>query len=196
MPSRVRTGRRGVADIIAETERLVLRTITEDDAAEQFRVLNTPAVMARLGGPKELHEIEAKHAKAMALYAKERFSFLFMIEKASGEMVGHCGLKRVDNPLAHNVGDHEIGWIVREDRWRRGFAEEAVRAVLDWAFGRIGAPHVVALTSHANVASWTLMEKLGMVRRADLDFDDPAFPPEDRTTILYSLTKEQWESAK
>lgn len=185
-----------MADIIAETDRLVLRTIEEGDAALQYRLLNTPSVMARLGGVKELHEIEAKHARGMALYAREGFSFLFMIEKASGEMVGHCGIKRVDNPLAPNQGDHEIGWLVREDRWRRGYAEEAMRAVLDWAFTRVGAPHVVALTSEANVGSWKLMQKLGMVRRKDLDFEDPAFPPQDNPTIQYSLTKDQWESAQ
>ena len=185
-----------MADIIAETDRLILRTIEESDAEEQMRVLNTPSVMARLGGVKELHEIEAKHAKSMALYAREGFSFLFMIEKATGEMVGHCGIKRVDNPLAPNVGDHEVGWLVREDRWRLGLAEEAMRAVLDWAFTRVGAPHVVALTSEANVGSWKLMEKLGMVRRAELDFSDPAFPPEDNPTIQYSLTHEQWENTR
>lgn len=185
-----------MADIIAETQRLILRTIDEKDAAEQMRVLNTPAVMARLGGPKELHEIEAKHSQAMQLYAREGFSFLFLIEKETGEMVGHAGIKRVDNPLARNQGDHEIGWLIREDRWRRGYAEEAVRAVLDWAFGRVGAPYVVALTSERNVPSWKLMEKLGMVRRKDLDFADPDYPPEDRTTILYNLSKEQWENSQ
>ena len=86
-----------MADIVAETERLILRTIDDGDAVEQDRLLNTPTVMARLGGVKELHEIEAKHAKSRALYAQEGFSFLFMIEKATGEMVGHCGIKRVDN---------------------------------------------------------------------------------------------------
>ena len=191
--SRVNNGVRIVADIIAETERLILRTIDERDAAEQFRVLNTPEVMARLGGPKELHEIEAKHAKTMQLQAQEGFSFLFMIEKGSAELVGHCGIKRVDNPLAPNVGDHEIGWLVREDRWRRGYAEEAMRAVIDWAFGRVGAPFVVALTSEANIASWKLMEKLGMARRMDLDFTDPAIDPVDNPTIQYSLSNEQWE---
>ena len=185
-----------MADIIAETDRLILRTIEEGDAIEQDRLLNTPSVMARLGGVKELHEIEAKHAKAMAMYAREGFSFLLMIEKASSEMVGHCGIKRVDNPVAPNVGDHEIGWLVREDRWRRGYAEEAMRAVLDWAFTRIHAPHVVALTSEANAGSWKLMQKLGMVRREDLDFADPGFPAEDNPTIQYSLTQEQWESSQ
>lgn len=182
-----------MADIVAETARLILRTIEESDAALQDRLLNTPAVMARLGGVKERHEIETKHAKARASYAQDGFSFLMMIEKATGEMVGHCGIKRVDNPLAHNQGDHEIGWLVREDRWRRGYAEEAMRAVLDWAFGRVGAPHVVALTDQLNIPSWKLMEKLGMKRRADLDFDDPAYPPTDRATILYSLNAADWE---
>lgn len=183
-----------MADIVAETDRLILRTIEDGDAALQHRLLNTPAVMARLGGVKELHEIEAKHAKSRASYAQEGFSFLMMIEKASGELVGHCGIKRVDSPLAKNQGDHEVGWLVREDRWRRGYAEEAMRAVLDWAFGRVGAPHVVALTSHANTASWTLMQKLGMRRRRDLDFDDPAYPAEDNPTILYSLDSMDWKA--
>lgn len=184
-----------MADIVAETDRLILRTIEEGDAALQHRLLNTPAVMARLGGVKELHEIEAKHAKSRANYAGEGFSFLMMIEKGSGELVGHCGIKRVDNPLARNQGDHEVGWLVREDRWRRGYAEEAMRAVLDWAFGRVGAPHVVALTSALNAPSWKLMEKLGMRRREDLDFDDPSYAPEDRTTILYSLERQAWISS-
>ena len=190
-----------MADIVLETERLILRAIEESDAALQFRVLNSPAVMEHLGGPKELHEIEAKHAKSMGWYARHGFGFLMMIEKAQngfhgGELVGHAGLKRVDHPAAKNQGDFEIGWLVREDRWRRGYAEEAMHAVLDWAFTRVGAPHVVALTSPANIGSWKLMEKLGMVRREDLDFSDPAYPAEDNPTIQYSLSREQWESTR
>ena len=190
---------RRVADIVLETERLVLRRIDEGDAQLQYRVLNTPAAMEHLGGVKELHEIEAKHAKSMAWFAQHGFGFMMMIEKAQGglsggELVGHCGMKRVDNPLAPNQGDHEVGWLVRQDRWRRGYAEEAMRAVIDWAFSSIGAPHVVALTSERNVPSWRLMEKFGMERRPDLDFTDPDYDPRDNPTIQYLLTCEQWES--
>jgi RimJ/RimL family protein N-acetyltransferase len=181
-------------DIVLETERLVMRTIGEGDAETQFRVLNTPSVMQHLGGPLELHEIEAKHAKTMQFHAREGFSFLFGIEKASGELIGHCGLKRVDSEGAKNPNDIEIGWLVREDRWRQGFAREMVVAVLDWAFTRHAAPHVVALTSEANVPSWNLMKRIGMRRRPDLDFNDPRFPPEDNPTILYSLSREEWRS--
>ena len=185
-----------MGDIVLETERLVLRRIDEGDAKLQHELLNTPAVMDHLGGPKELHEIEAKHAKTMALFAQHGFGFMMMVEKASGEVVGHAGLKLVDNELAKNRGDFEIGWLVREDRWRRGYAEEAMRAVIEWAFTRHHAPHVVALTGERNEPSWRLMQKLGMVRREDLDFEDPAYPPEDRTTILYSLTSAQWEQSQ
>ncbi len=183
-----------MGDPVLETERLILRTIDEGDAALQDRLLNTPTVMKHLGGVKELHEIEAKHAKAMASFARDGFSFLMMIEKETGDLVGHCGIKRVDNPLASNVGDHEIGWLVREDRWRRGYAHEAMTAAIEWGFGRVGAPHLVALTSEANVGSWKLMEKLGMIRRPDLDFSDPAFPAEDNPTIQYSLSRDDWQA--
>lgn len=185
-----------MADIVLETGRLILRRIEEGDAALQDRVLNTPSVMEHLGGVLELHEIEAKHAKVMSLFAREGFGFLFLIEKATGDLVGHAGMKRVDNENAPNQGDYEIGWLIREDRWRMGYAYEAMRAVVDWAFTSIGAPHLVALTSEGNVGSWRLMEKLGMVRRKDLDFSDPSFPPQDNPTIQYSITREQWEAAQ
>ena len=181
-------------DIVLETERLVLRKITESDAALQDRVLNTPNVMQYLGGVKDLHEIEARHAKPMARYSRYGFGFLFMIEKATGELVGHAGIKRTDIPSAPNLGDHEVGWLVREDRWRRSYANEAMVAVLEWAFARIEAPHVVAITSNRNVGSWRLMEKLGMERRTDLEFFEPDFSEEDNPVIQYSLTRDAWKS--
>ena len=182
-----------MADIVIETERLVLRRIEEGDAALQHEVLNTPTVMEHLGGVKELHEIEAKHAKSIAWFARHGFGFMMMIEKETGDLVGHAGMKRVDNQNAPNQGDYEIGWLVREDRWRRGYAMEAMRAVVDWAFTRHDAPHLVALTCARNEPSWRLMEKLGMERRKDLDFDDPSFDPRDNPTIQYAITREQWQ---
>lgn len=181
-----------MGEAVLVTERLVLRQVGLDDVADHDRLLNTPTVMRHLGGVMPRAEIEKRHAKGRAMFATEGFSFLFMIERATDEMVGYCGIKRVDNAHAPNPGDHEIGWVVREDRWRRGYAHEAMRAVIAWAFGPVGAPHVVALTSQANAGSWRLMEKLGMQRREDLDFTDPAYSPQDSPTIQYSLTATQW----
>lgn len=178
-----------------ETERLILRRIGAGDAELQHRVLNSPELMHHLGGPKSLEQIKEKHDKTQELYDKCGFGFLFMIEKETGELVGQCGMKLVDNPLARNLGDHEIGWIVREDRWRRGYAHEAMREILRWAFDKHQAPLVVAMTADANAPSWRLMERLGMERAQDLDFDDPAYPPEDNPTIFYRLHRSAWVAA-
>ena len=177
--------------IVLTTSRLVLRQIAEDDLDPHMALLNTPAVMRHLGGVQPREVIAAKHQAARDGFAAEGFGFMIMEERASGELVGHCGLRRVAYPLAPNPQDHEIGWLVREDRWRLGYAHEAMRAVVDWGFGVIGAPLLVALTCEANVGSWRLMEKLGMERRADLDFRDPAEPD---PIIQYAITRKQWES--
>ncbi|WP_432201575.1 GNAT family N-acetyltransferase [Erythrobacter sp. W53] len=184
------------AEFRLETERLVLRQIGEDDVEAHLQTLNSGRVMERLGGPRTRDEIAQKHAKTRASYAEEGFGFLFAYELTTGELVGHCGMKRVDNEHAPNLGDHEIGWLIRDDRWRMGYAEEAVRAIMGWAFRDHDAPHLVALTSTANAGSWNLMQKLGMERRADLDFTDPEFPPEDSPTIQYSITRDRWEAAQ
>ena len=113
-----------MADIVLETERLVLRRLDEGDAVLHDKILNTPNVMKHLGGVKELHELEAKHAKGMAQFAREGFSFMMLIEKSSGDLVGHAGMKRVDNENAKNQGDHEIGGMAS--------AEWSFRSGLSW----------------------------------------------------------------
>ncbi len=177
--------------IILQTERLTLRMIEERDLDPHMTLLNTPAVMQHLGGVQPREVIAAKHAAARASFAAEGYGFMIMEERATGEVVGHCGLRRVAHPLAPNPTDHEIGWLVREDRWRMGYAFEAMRAVRDWGFATHGAPHIVALTCQPNIGSWRLMEKLGMERRADLDFTDPADP---EPIIQYAITCAQWEA--
>jgi RimJ/RimL family protein N-acetyltransferase len=184
-----------MGEAVLETERLVLRPIREDDLEPHLALLNTPAVMRHLGGAQPRSVIAAKHAAARASFAAEGFGFMMMEERASRDLVGHCGLRRVAHALAPNPRDHEIGWLVREDRWRLGYAGEAMRAVVDWAFVAHGAPHLVALTCKPNVGSRRLMEKLGMARRPDLDFTDPAMPS-GHPTIQYALARAQWEALR
>ncbi|MBU7579417.1 MAG: GNAT family N-acetyltransferase [Porphyrobacter sp.] len=180
--------------IVLTTDRLILRRIGEDDLDRHMTLLNTPAVMQYLGGVQPRSVIAAKHQASRAGFAAHGYGFMIMEERASGEMVGHCGLRHVAHPLAPNPEDFEIGWLVREDRWRLGLAYEAMRAVVDWGFAVHGAPRIVALTVEANRGSWRLMEKLGMARAPALDFNDPAMPPLYNPTIQYAITREQWEA--
>ena len=84
---------------------------------------------------------------------------------------------------------------MRADYWGRGYAREAAQAALVLAFDRLELPCVYAQTSERNTASWRLMERLGMQRRADLDYPDADYPPEDYPTMVYWLRLEHWRSA-
>lgn len=181
---------------VLTSERLVLRQIREDDLDPHMALLNTPAVMQHLGGVQPRSVIAEKHAASRASFAAHGYGFMLAEERDSGEIIGHCGLRKVAHPLAPNPQDFEIGWLVREDRWRMGYAYEAMRAVVDWGFAVHHAPLITAITVAENVGSWRLMEKLGMERRPELDF--PESPekqgarPDLNHNIVYAITRKQW----
>ena len=85
---------------VLTTARLVLRQIGEDDLDAHMALFNTPAVMQHLGGPQPRAVIAAKHAASRASFAAEGFGFMLAEERATGEIVAHCGLRRVAHPLA------------------------------------------------------------------------------------------------
>ncbi len=180
-----------MADIIIETDRLILRTQAETDFDVWMREINSQRVKEYLGGIEEPHETEAAFARAAASQAKEGFSFWFVALKETGELIGACGLKRLDADTAPNEikGNIEIGWIFGEKYWRKGYASEAANASLDYAFARTDAARVIALTSQSNIPSWKMMEKLGMQRREEFEFHDPDFPARDNPTIVYLKEK-------
>lgn len=175
-----------------ETERLVLRDWREEDAEPFIRHTNTPAVMRWLGGV-QTEEVarQAILGRVMRWQRERGFTFWVVERKADGALLGFCGLKLADTEGSPIEGEYEVGWRLREDAWGRGYAKEAAMASLDHAFGALGAERVVAVTYKENEPSWGLMERLGMKRREDLDFDDPRFP-ELNPTIVYSLAREDW----
>ena len=188
-----------MAETVAETERLRLRTWDPQNLDEFVRVTNTPAVMRWLGGvwTREAHEAGYQRIQG---YQRDHGHSLWLVERrADGELLGFCGLKRVNSPGAEAIaGEFEVGWRLREDAWGQGFAKEAAIASLDLAFGRFGADRVVALTVAGNASSVGLMRRLGMVRRPDLDFVDPryAHPGELNPSIIHVIDAARWPAAR
>ena len=182
-----------IAGFSLSTERLILRDWREEDWHEFFRVTNTPAVMRWLGGVLDHDGMAKQRARVEACHAANGFCFWAVERKADGALLGFCGLKRADAPGSSVAGQMEVGWRFREDTWGRGYAKEAAIAALDAAFGRFGAEEVVALTVIDNTASWGLMERLGMQRRAELDFDDLRYDRPWRRSIVYSIDREAWK---
>ncbi|AKH43354.1 RimJ/RimL family protein N-acetyltransferase [Altererythrobacter atlanticus] len=181
-----------------ETERLVLRDWRETDWDEFLRLTNAPAVMRWLGGVMDDEGI-AKARERIESYRRDHGHTFWVVERRndgghlSGEMLGFCGLKRANQP-GGPIGDMEIGWRLREDAWGRGYAREAAERALQVGFLDYSAPHIIALTAERNVGSWRLMERLGMARRRDLDFNSPDFDPELGTIIAYSITRAEWDA--
>ena len=187
-----------MAEVVAETERLRLRTWEEADRDEFVRRTNTPEVMRWLGGvwSREDHD---KGFERIAGYQRDFGHTFWIVErKSDGALLGFCGLKRVNSSGADAImGDYEVGWRLREDAWGQGYAKEAAIASLDLAFGRFGAPHVVALTITANQPSRNLMHRLGMTRRADLDFDtDDPWAVALNPVIVYRIDSAEWPAAR
>ena len=185
-----------MAEIVAETERLRLRTWDSEDLDEFIRHTNTEAVMRWLGGVRSRDWHEAAFGR-IGLYQREYGHTFWIVERKSDEaLLGFCGLKRVNSEGAAYPGDFEIGWRLREDAWGQGYAKEAAIESLDLAFGRFGAPHVVALTVNQNEASQGLMKRLGMTRRPDLDFASSDVPAELNPVIVYRIEAGDWPSAR
>jgi RimJ/RimL family protein N-acetyltransferase len=183
-----------MADIIAETERLVLRRERPGDLEVWLEHMNTPEVAEKLGGvqlPEKVAETFAKMAEATA--AGEP-SFLLVALRCDGTLIGKCGLAPIETPAAPEELRNavQVGWTLRADCWGQGYAREAAQAALVLAFKRFGLPRVYAQTSERNTASWGLMERLGMERRTDLDYPDADYPPEDNPTMVYSLDAASW----
>ena len=182
--------------IAAETERLILRDWDEGDAERFYAIMNTPAVMRYLGGVQDREMWEAAVGRIQGFQRDFGHTFWLLERKPDGELLGFCGLKRVNSPGTDLTGQFEVGWRLRESAWGQGYAKEAAIASLDLAFERFGAPHVLALTVPRNEESQGLMKRLGMTRRKDLDFIDPRFGPEMNPTVVYRIDAAEWPSAR
>jgi RimJ/RimL family protein N-acetyltransferase len=178
---------------VIETQRLRLRDWTDADCDPFIRHTNTPAVMRWLGGVKTPEAIEEMIRERLMRWQADRGYTFWAVERtADGALLGFCGLKIADDPGSPVESMLEIGWRLREDAWGQGYAREAASAALDHAFATLAAPHVVALTVEGNRSSWGLMERLGMIRRPDLDYQGPDWA--EGKVIVYSIGSDEWRA--
>lgn len=181
-----------------ETARLVLRDWTPGDIDRFAAATNTPSVMRWLGGVLDADRVAMLESRLTGFQREFGHTFWVVERKPdaghlSGEILGFCGLKKIDAQGAGFQGEFEIGWRLCEDAWGRGYAKEAAIASLNAAFDRFAADEVFAITVIGNSGSWGLMERLGMQRRAELDFVDPRYEPPLSDTIVYSITGKAWK---
>lgn len=177
-----------------ETSRLRLRPWRDEDFAP-FAALNADRqVMAHFPATLDRAESDVLAARCQSLIEAQGWGFWATEIKASGDFIGFVGLHRpiAELPFSPCV---EIGWRLARPFWSQGYASEAARAALSFAFNDLALAEVVAFTSLENRRSQAVMERLGM-RRAE-NFEHPALPPGHplREHCLYRLAVSTWQPA-
>jgi RimJ/RimL family protein N-acetyltransferase len=167
-----------MAESIAATERLIIRTWRDSDRSDYLGSCNSEVVTEHLGGPANLDDIDAAIARIRKSQYDNGFCYWAVERKRDGAFLGYCGLKLTDLADSPVEGEIEIGWRLRKDAWGQGYASEAAAAVLEWAWANTSANRIVSFTVPANRGSWRVMERIGVIRRPELDFAHPGFAPD------------------
>lgn len=136
---------------ILTTPRLALRALTIADRDALLAIYGDATAMAHYPAPFTPAMVEDWIRRlALDSYARDGFGLWAVIETASGVLVGDCGITRQTTPYGV---EPEIGWHMRRDRWGRGYATEAGRAVLAHGRTTIGLPRIVSIVAPDNAAS-------------------------------------------
>lgn len=169
-----------------ETPRLVMREWCDADAAPFHAMCNDLRVMEFLPGALTREDVAVVIARMNGFQREHGYCFWALERLEDGAFLGFCGIK--PGPEGTPLHGHaEIGWRLAHHAWGKGYAREAAQASLDWGFGVLNLKEIRAMTVPGNVRSWGLMERLGMERAADLDFEHPALGEDDplRPHIVY-----------
>ena len=137
------------------TDRLTLRGWREDDLAPYAEITGDPEVMRFMGGPLDL----ADAWRQMAFFAGHwelRGYGLWVVER-EGELIGRIGLH---NP--EGWPGLEVGWLLGRHAWGHGYATEAARAAVEFAWRELGAEELISLIAPGNTASAAVAARLGM----------------------------------
>ena len=158
-----------------ETDRLILAHWRDDHRAAIAAINADPEVMQYFVAPMTRAESDAQVDRQILSQAEHGFCFWAIERKADGALMGLAGLKR-GAPGTPVQDDVEIGWRFGKAFWGQGFASEAARAALAHAFADPAVPRVGSITVPGNRPSWSVMERIGMTRALEHDFDHPAVP--------------------
>jgi len=154
---------------ILETSRLILREFCTDDADALALVLSDPETMRFYPAPYDRAGVENWIARNLRRYTDDGHGLWAMILKATGELIGDCGLtvQEVDGST-----ETEVGYHVRRDLWGQGLATEAARACRDYGFARLSVERIISLIRPGNLPSRRVAEKNGMTVWKEVTWHD------------------------
>ena len=172
-----------------ETERLFVRQWKEKDLHPFYKLNSCPEVMKFFPNLLSRKESDNFIYKASTQIDENGFSFWAIELKETSEFIGTMGIAEV-NFDEHFTPAIEIGWRLDNKFWRRGFGYEGAKAILTYAFNFLLFKEIVSFTSIINTPSISLMEKVGMKRDINGDFDHPRIELNDPLCkhVLYRIS--------
>lgn len=168
-----------------ETSRLILREMTDDDFTALHAILSDPETMQHYPKPYDEAGTRRWINWCRDSYTTHGFGLWAVILKETGEFIGDCGISM--QPI-RGQWMPEIGYHIRKDHWRRGYASEAAAACIRHAFEVCRFPAVYSYMKSTNVASWSTALKNGMTLAEE--YDDPV----NGRTRVYALSRVEWEA--
>ena len=171
-----------------ETSRLLLREWRDEDLEPFSRMNADERVCEFLEKTLTPEETRAMVERNRADFQEQGFGLWAVEVKHGPAFIGYTGLG-VPSFQAHFTPCVEIGWRLAYAHWGKVYATEAAQAVLSHAFTRLGIAGIVALTVPNNRRSRAAMEKIGMTRDLNGDFDHPELPPDHPFSrhVLYRI---------
>ncbi len=168
------------------TKRLILRGFREEDLDAYAEMCGDPEVMRYIANGQPLSRWDSWRNMAMILghWQLRGYGLWAVEERCSGEMIGRIGCWQPEG-----WPGLEIGWTLRRAYWGRGYATEAARRSMDYAFEKLGQSRVISLIRLENQASRRVAEKLG----EHLEGTTELFSSE---ALVYSISREDWQSMR
>ena len=148
--------------MILETNRLALRRLEETDFDAWSAVLRDPQVMYAYEHGFSEDEVHQWIDRQRERYAKYGFGLWAVMENASGELIGDCGITMQD---WNGREVPEIGYHLRRDKWRQGFAIEAAAACREYGFHMLNFPELFSIIRDNNFPSQHVALRNGMAVR-------------------------------
>ena len=166
-----------------KTERLVLREMTSDDFDALYAVLADSDIMQHYPYTFDEKRVRGWIEKNKERYRIFGFGLWAVCLKDTGEMIGDCGL------TIQNIGGvlkPEIGYHMRKDMQRKGFAKEAASAVRDWTFRSTPFNEIYSYMKSTNEPSARAALSWGC-RQVDELRDE-----ENEVTKVFCITRNEW----
>lgn len=170
--------------MLIETQRLLLRELTCEDYDALYAVLADSDIMKHYPYTFDEARVRRWITRNIERYHTEGFGLWAVVLKETGEMIGDCGITMQN---IHGKMLPEIGYHIRKDQQRKGYASEAAAACIRYAFENYAFPAVYSYMKYTNVASYATAMKNGM--RFLEQYEDP----DNTYTRVYAITREEWE---